>query len=154
MDFPVAQTVNNLPAMQETRMWSLDREDPLQKGKAIHSSILAWRITWTEKPGGLQTPVGSQRARHNWATNTHMYIGCIVYGFWWMMSCIPHYSIIKNNSTILKITCASPMYSSAQPPLGNYWTFYCLHTLAVSGMSYSGNHTVQSFSTLASLTYQ
>ena len=51
-DFPVAQIVKNLPAMQETRVWSLGREDPLEK--EIHSSILAWRIPRTEKSGGLQ----------------------------------------------------------------------------------------------------
>ena len=50
---PVAQLVNNPPAMQETWVWSLDREDPLEKGMATHSSILAKRIPWTEKPGGL-----------------------------------------------------------------------------------------------------
>ena len=52
-DLPVAQTIKNLPAIQETRIRSLGREDPLEKGMAIHSSILAWRILWTEKPGGL-----------------------------------------------------------------------------------------------------
>ena len=49
-DFPVAQMVKNLPAMQETRVQSLGWEDPLEKGMAIHSSIHAWRIPWTEKP--------------------------------------------------------------------------------------------------------
>ena len=63
MDLPVAQTVMNLPAMQETRDQSLGWEVPLEKGMAIHSSILGWRIPWTEKPGGLQS-VGSQRVRH------------------------------------------------------------------------------------------
>ena len=58
--------------MQETWVQSLGREDPLEKGMAIHSSILAWRISWTEEPGGLQL-VGSQRVRHNWATNTSYY---------------------------------------------------------------------------------
>ena len=53
VSFPVAQTVKNLPAMQETRVRSLGWEVPLEKGIAIHSSILAWRIPWTEKPGGL-----------------------------------------------------------------------------------------------------
>ena len=62
--FPVAQMVKNLPAMQETRVQSLGREDPLEKGMAIHSSIFAWIIPWTEEPGGLQF-VGSQRAGHN-----------------------------------------------------------------------------------------
>ena len=59
----VAQVVKNLPAMQETWLWSLGREDPLEKGMAAYPSILAWRTPLTEKPGGLQ-PVGSQRARH------------------------------------------------------------------------------------------
>ena len=62
--FPVAQTVKNLPAMQETRVPSLGWKDPLEKGMAIPSSILAWRIPWTEEPGGLQS-VGSQRVRHD-----------------------------------------------------------------------------------------
>ena len=50
----VAQSVKKLPAMQETRVQSLGQEDPLQKGMATHSSILAWRIPWTEEPGRLQ----------------------------------------------------------------------------------------------------
>ena len=65
----MAQTVKNLPAMQEAQVRSLDREDPLEKEKAPHSSILAWRIPWTEEPGGLQ-PMGSQRVGHDWETNT------------------------------------------------------------------------------------
>ena len=48
----VAQMVKNLPAMQETWVGSLGQEDPLEKGLATHSSILAWRIPWTEEPGG------------------------------------------------------------------------------------------------------
>ena len=59
IDFPVAQMVKNLPAMQETRVGSLGQEDPLGEGMAIHCSILSWRIPWTEKPGGLQS-MGSQ----------------------------------------------------------------------------------------------
>ena len=49
----VAQTIKNLPAMQETRIKSLGGEDPLDKRMATHSNILAWRIPWTEEPGGL-----------------------------------------------------------------------------------------------------
>ena len=49
----VAQLVKNLPAMWETQVQSLDQEDPLEKGMATDSSILAWRIPWTEEPGGL-----------------------------------------------------------------------------------------------------
>ena len=56
--------VKNLPARQETRVRSLGWEIPLEIGMAIHSSILAWRIPWTEKPGGLQS-MGSQRVRHD-----------------------------------------------------------------------------------------
>ena len=55
--------VNNLPAMQETRVQSLGGEDPLEKGMAAHSSILAWRIPWTEEPGRLQS-MDSQRVGH------------------------------------------------------------------------------------------
>ena len=51
----VAQMVKNLPAMQETWVQSLGWEDPLEKEMAIHSSILAWKIPWTEEPGGLQS---------------------------------------------------------------------------------------------------
>ena len=51
--FPVAQMVKNLPAMLETWVRSLGQEDPLEKGMAIHCSILVWRIPWTEEPGGL-----------------------------------------------------------------------------------------------------
>ena len=56
----VTQMVKNLPAMQETWVQSLGQEDPLEKGMVTHSSILAYRISWTEKPGGLQS-MGSQR---------------------------------------------------------------------------------------------
>ena len=52
----VAQMVKNLPAMQETQVWSLDLEDPLEKGMASHSRILAWRIPWTEESDGLYSP--------------------------------------------------------------------------------------------------
>ena len=57
----IAQLVKNLPAMQETWVHSLDWEDPLEKEMAAHSSILAWRIPWTEEPGRLQS-MGSQEA--------------------------------------------------------------------------------------------
>ena len=56
--------VKNLPAMSETRVRFLGREDPLEKGMATHSSILAWRIPWREGPGGLQS-VGWQRVRQD-----------------------------------------------------------------------------------------
>ena len=61
--------VENLPAMREKWVQSLDQEAPLEQGMAIHSYIPAWRIPWTKKAGGLQS-MGLQRVRHNWATNT------------------------------------------------------------------------------------
>ena len=60
----VTQMVKRLPAMQETWVRSLGWEDPLEKEMATHSSILAWRIPWTEEPGRLQS-MGLQRVRHN-----------------------------------------------------------------------------------------
>ena len=60
----VAQIVKNLSAMQETRIRSLGWEDPLEKARAMHSSILAWRSPWTDEPGRLQS-MGSQRVRHD-----------------------------------------------------------------------------------------
>ena len=62
--FPGSSVVKNLPAMQET----LGQEDSLEKWMAIHSSILAWKIPWTEEPGGLGS-TGSQRVEHDWETN-------------------------------------------------------------------------------------
>ena len=70
----VAQMVKNLLAVQETLVWSLGREDPLEKGMAAHSSILAWKIPWTEEPGGLQS-MGLQRGKHERASNT--FIVCL-----------------------------------------------------------------------------
>ena len=61
----VAQLVKNLPSVWETWVQSLGWEDPLEKGTATHSSILAWRMSWTVQP------IGSQRVRHDWATFIH-----------------------------------------------------------------------------------
>ena len=60
----VTQTVKHLPAMRETQVRSLGREDPLEKEMATHSSTLAWKIPWTEEPGRLQS-MGLQRVRHD-----------------------------------------------------------------------------------------
>ena len=64
----VAQTVKHLSTMWETQVRSLGWEDLLEKEMAHHSSTLAWKIPWTEEPGGLQ-PMGSQRVEHDWATS-------------------------------------------------------------------------------------
>ena len=90
------QTVKNLPAVQETQVQSLGREDPLEKGMATHPSFLACRVPWTEAPGGLQS-VGLQRVRHHWAsehTHTHLLlwgwlllrgdtVSCLLLISWW-----------------------------------------------------------------------
>ena len=68
----MAQSLKHLPAMRETQVWSLSWEDPLEKEMATHSSILAWRIPWKEKPGRLQS-TGSQRVAHDWATSFSFY---------------------------------------------------------------------------------
>ena len=73
----LAQIVNNLPIILETQVWSLGQEDPLEKVMATHSSIPAWKIPWTEEPGGLQS-MGSQRVGHDWKTNT------FTFSFFWM----------------------------------------------------------------------
>ena len=64
MGFPGGSVVENLPAMQEMQVRSLDQEDPLEKEMTTHSSILVWKIPWTEEPGGLQSMV-SQGVGHN-----------------------------------------------------------------------------------------
>ena len=69
----MGQVVKNLTTMQETQLPSLDWEDPLEKGMTTHSSILAWRIPWSEESGGLQS-MGSQRIGHDLATNISIFI--------------------------------------------------------------------------------
>ena len=68
VNFPGGSVVKNPPAVQLTQVQSLDREDPLEKATAIHSSILAWEISWTEGPGRLQ-PLGSQKVGHDLQLN-------------------------------------------------------------------------------------
>ena len=66
--FPMTQRLKHLPGMQETRVQSLGREDPLEREMATHSGTLAWRFPWREEPGRLQS-MGSQTVGHNWATS-------------------------------------------------------------------------------------
>ena len=65
----MAQTVKRLPTMQETRVQSLGQEDPLEKEMAIHSSILAWEVPWTEEPGGLHS-TGLQKSQTRLSMHT------------------------------------------------------------------------------------
>ena len=75
----VAQRLKRLPPMWETWVRSLGWEDPLEKEMVSHSSILAWRIPWTEKPGRLPS-TGLQRVRHDWARKTGKLAGCSPWG--------------------------------------------------------------------------
>ena len=68
----VAQTIKRLPTMSEIRVQSLGQEDPLEKEMATHSSILAWKIPWTEEPGRLQS-MGSLRVGHDWAISLSLF---------------------------------------------------------------------------------
>ena len=80
---PVAQTLKRLPAMRETWVRSLGWEYPLEKEMATHSSTLAWRILWTEEPGGLQS-MGSQSVGHDWVTSLlHFFFTEISIRQWW-----------------------------------------------------------------------
>ena len=84
----MAQTVKRLPAMQESRVWYLGWEDPLEREKAPHSSILAWKIPWTTEPGRLPS-MGSQRVGHDWVTSLHFTCLWRHEGFWGNHLCIP-----------------------------------------------------------------
>ena len=93
----VAQRLKCLPAMRETWVQSLGWEDPLEKGMATHSSILAWRIPWREEPGGLQS-MGSQRVRHDWAISFHFSMPSDIYiyiGFHTSFRIIFFYFLLK-----------------------------------------------------------
>ena len=115
-DFSVAQTVKNLPVTRETRVWSLSWEVPLEKGMAIHSSILAWRIPWTEKPGGLQS-AGLKRVRHDWATHTHTQV------WMWELDSKEGW-MLKNwclQIMVLGKTLESPLDSKEIQPVNSEW---------------------------------
>ena len=80
----MAQRVKRLPAMWETRVQPLDREDPLEKEMAIHSSILAWRIPWMEEPGMLQS-MGLQRVGHDGAASLSLFFSLLLNLVWGVM---------------------------------------------------------------------
>ena len=120
------QMVKNLPTMQETGTWSLHWEDPLEKGMATHSSILAWRISGPKEPRGLQY-MGSQRVRHDWVTNTciisTMFINTIIRG---QKSCEPKSCLIQTLIEKSNITVIHP--ANAVPPLySRHWPRCRLH---------------------------
>ena len=94
----VAQRVKHLPTMRETRVWSQGREDPLEKEMAPHSSTLAWKIPWSEKPGRLQS-MGWQRVGHDWATSLHfrgLYRAILI---WAVYSKVGVYKLIPSSTS-------------------------------------------------------
>ena len=121
---PSVQTVKRLPARRETWVRSLGQEDPLEKEMATHSSILAWRIPWTEEPGGLQS-TGSQRVGHDWATSlTH--------------------SLTRNKVTVSRIH-GSPLQNLFNVHL---YLFYLVDTFMTLSMSFLWASTHSNFLSL------
>ena len=103
MPSPVAQTVKNRPAMQETQFWSLGWEDPLERWMASHSTILAWGISWTEEPDGQQF-TGLQRIKQNWATNP-LWLWYAFSYYWLYNVSLPEYAMIIKPSHSWWIFC-------------------------------------------------
>ena len=121
----MAQMVKNPPAMQETWVQSLGWDYPLEKGMATHSSILAWRISWTDEPGRLQS-MGSQRVRQDWATSTFT---------WHLLSSIQFSHSVVSNSLWLgqqdtRVPCPSPTTGPCSNPCPLSW--WCHPTISSS----------------------
>ena len=112
----VALVVKNLPAMQETWVRSLGREDPLEKGMTTHSSILGWRIPWTKEQGGPQS-MGLQRTGHSWATNTQSSLGFRVT----IRRCVMEQLLNKNQLPQLSICCHNYPYVGLPTRLWATW---------------------------------
>ena len=91
MGFHGGQTIKNLCAVLETQIWTLGWGGPLGKGMITHSSILVWRIPWTEEPGGLRS-MGPQRVRYDWVTNIHTHTQQIA------MQCLRNQSVWRKIS--------------------------------------------------------
>ena len=118
----VAQRLKRLPAMRETRVQSLGREDSLEKEMATHSSILAWKIPWMEEPGGLQS-TGSQRVGHDWATSLSLSLYFRIRGFQ------IYFRICSFVFFQIKSSCAKTIYSHNSPfPIATYWVSICSWT--------------------------
>ena len=145
----MAQRVKHLLAMRETWIWSLGQEDPLEKEMATHSSILAWKIPWTEKAGTLQS-MGSQRVGHDWVNSftylspkvhslhlgwvlvLHVFVHVQKYNYMYPPC---HYSVRYSIATGLETLWALPFHLILFPSLGNCWSFYCVHSFLFSRIS-------------------
>ena len=98
--------------MQETPVWCLNREDPLEEGTATYCSILAWRIPWTEEPGWLQS-LGLQKVGYDWATK-HSTASSLSSTFWDGETDVPGVSLLEGVHAQLCLTCYNPMDCSLQ----------------------------------------
>ena len=94
-NFPGGSEVKHLPAMRETQVWMLGQEDPLEKEMAIHSSTLAWKISWMEEPGRLQSR-GLQTVGHDWATLPTATLGLL-----WSGGQVQKYCALSINTSYL-----------------------------------------------------
>ena len=104
--------VENLPAMWETWVQSLGWEDPMEESMASHSSILAWRIPWTEEPGGLQL-LGLQRVRHDWMTVEHTPPSICIYLIYFINQALLLLLLSRFSRVWL---CATPETAAHQAP--------------------------------------
>ena len=102
--------VKNLPAMQETQVQFLGQEDPPEKGMATHSSVLAWRILWTEEHGRLQTK-GLQRVGHNWVTNTSTFVPVVLGSCLWQLLLCKTVLVRSVRSLCTPMDCSLPSSS-------------------------------------------
>ena len=103
----LAQRVKRLPIMQETWVRSLGREDPLKKEMATHSSTLAWKIPWTEKPERLQS-MGSQRIGHDWVTSLSFFLYCTA-SLLLLLLLFNHFSPVRLSVTLWTVARQAPL---------------------------------------------
>ena len=118
LGFMLARRLKRLPPMRETWVRSLGWEDPLEEEMVTHSSILAWRIPWTEKPSRLQF-AGSQRVGHDWVTSLYNYICYIT-------ECIAHGHITHWAPVVFLCIGLGPSSAKRTWPHGTYRPFWAM----------------------------
>ena len=133
----MAQTVRNPPAMREIWAQSLGWEDPLENRMATQSSILAWRIPWTEEPGGLQS-TESQRVRQDWETNTSLFTHGNLEGY---REKYPPFMDEGSGSIFLSFTCLREkvVLSSPRSTL-HLWPFWKIFVYLFGGIGILNAH--------------
>ena len=123
-----AQRLKRLPPMWETQVRSLGQEDPLEKEMVTHSSILAWRIPWTEKPGRLQS-MGSQRVGHDWATSlTYLQSHLTSSIYWRLQLCTLRLIFLFSCFSFYFVETFQPdslFFISYSPQIPNFVSYVC-----------------------------